>query len=47
MLYDGLGEWEEEEEDEVIQAIYERLEENEDFPLPPGYVKVTEKVETK
>ena len=47
ILYDGLGEWEEEEEDEVIQAIYERLEENEDFPLPPGYVHVTEKIETK
>ena len=46
MLFDGLVQKEDEEEDEMIFELTQRLEENQDFPLPAGYILVTEKVET-
>ena len=46
VLFDGLVNKEEEEEDEMIAELTVRLEENQDFPLPAGYALITEKVET-
>jgi len=46
VFFDGLVEKEDEEEDEMISELNQRLEENKDFPLPAGYVMVTEKIET-
>ena len=46
VFFDGLVEKEDEEEDEMIFELNQRLEENIDFPLPAGYVMVTEKIET-
>lgn len=47
VFFDGLVEKEDEdEEDEIVQELTERLEENEDYPLPAGYAIVTEKLES-
>ena len=45
MLFDGLVE-KEDEKDEMITELTNRLAENKEFPLPAGYILVSERVET-